>query len=86
MLRALLEPALLFGSPFAAYALYLALRLKYPFEVAHWTQSALSTLALIGLAAAVGGIFLFGILADRRQGAYIPAHIENGQLTPGSIQ
>ena len=33
MWRAILEPALLFGSPFAAYALYLGLRRRYPFEV-----------------------------------------------------
>jgi len=46
MLRAILEPALLFGSPFAAYVIYLALRRKFPFEMEHWSHSAISTLAL----------------------------------------
>jgi hypothetical protein len=86
MWRVVLEPALLFGSPFAAYAIYLALRLKYPFEVEHWSRSAVSTLALIGLAVAVAGVFAFGLFAERRHGAYVPAHVENGQIVPGRIQ
>ncbi len=86
MLRAFLEPALLFGSPFAAYAIYLALRLRYPFEVAYWTQSAVATLVLVGLAIAVAGVFTIGVFAKRGQGAYVPAHVENGQIVPGRIQ
>lgn len=86
MWRALLEPALLFGSPFAAYAIFLALRRKYPFEMAHWSKSAISSLILIGLALAVLGVFVIGIFADRRHGAYVPAHIENGRIAPGRIQ
>jgi hypothetical protein len=86
MWRIILEPALLFGSPFAAYAIYLALRRKYPFEVEHWTRSALSTLVLAGLATAVAGVFAFGLFAERGRGAYVPAHIENGRIEPGRIQ
>lgn len=86
MLRAVLEPALLFGSPFAAYAIYLTLRLRYPFEVAYWSQSAIATLALAGLAIAVAGIFTIGVFAKRSEGAYIPAHIENGEIVPGRLQ
>ncbi len=86
MWRAILEPTLLFGSPFAAYAAYLALRQKYPFEVEHWSRSAVSTLVLAGLAIAVAGVFVFGIFAPRNQGAYVPAHVENGQIVPGRIQ
>jgi hypothetical protein len=36
--RAVLEPLALFLSPFAVYALYLALRARYPLEVEHWTR------------------------------------------------
>lgn len=86
MWRTIMEPALLFGSPFAAYALYLALRRKYPFEVEHWSRSAVSTLALAGLAIAVAGVFAIGIFAPRSRGAYIPAHVENGRIVPGRIQ
>ncbi len=86
MLREILEPALLFGSPFAAYAIYLALRLQSPFEVEHWSRSAVSTLALAGLAIAVAGVFAIGLFAPRSQGAYVPALVENGQIVPGRIQ
>ncbi len=86
MWRVILEPALLFGSPFLAYVVYLLLREKYPFEVEHWTHGAVSTLVLVGLAVTVAGTLLIGIFAERRHGAYIPAHIENGAIAPGHIQ
>lgn len=86
MWRVIIEPALLFGAPFAAYAAYLALRRRYPFAVDYWTHSVVSTLVLVGLATAVAGVLLIGIFADRRHGAYVPAHIENGRLVPGRLQ
>ncbi|SFK11239.1 DUF6111 family protein [Methylocapsa palsarum] len=86
MWRVLLEPALLFGSPFAAYAVYLALRRTYPFALDHWTRGAVSTLTLAGLIIAATGMLAFGIFAERHQGAYAPAHIENGTLVPGRLQ
>lgn len=86
MWRVILEPALLFGSPFVAYAIYLVLRRKYPFTVEHWTHGAVSTLALAGLLIAVTGMLAFGIFAERHKGAYTPAHIENGKLAPGRLQ
>ena len=45
-----------------------------------------SNLTLVGLVVAVIGMLAFGIFADRRFGAYVPAHIENGVLVPGHIQ
>ncbi len=86
MLRAILEPALLFLSPFVAYAVYLYLRNHYPFAVDHWTRSAVSSLALAGLAIAVAGLFLLGFFSERHRGAYVPAHIEDGRLIPGHIE
>jgi hypothetical protein len=86
MWRAILEPALLFASPFAAYTIYLVLRRNYPFAMEHWTKSAVSTLTLAGLAIAVTGMIAYGILAPRHEGAYVPAHIENGKLVPGRMQ
>lgn len=86
MWRAILEPLLLFASPFAVFAIYLVLRRKYPFTVEHWTKGAVSSLTLAGLAVAVLGMLTFGIFAPRHEGAYIPAHIENGRLVPGRLQ
>ncbi|WOJ90176.1 DUF6111 family protein [Methylocapsa polymorpha] len=86
MWRIMLEPALLFASPFVVYLIYLALRRTYPFAVDHWTHSAVSSLALAGLVIAVAGMLAFGIFAVRHEGAYVPAHIENGRLVPGRLQ
>ena len=86
MWRAILEPALLFALPFAAYTIYLVLRQNYPFAVEHWTKGAVSTLTLAGLAIAVAGMIAFGIFAPRHEGAYVPAHIENGKIVPGRMQ
>jgi Family of unknown function (DUF6111) len=86
MLRAILEPLGLFLIPFAAFAVYLVLRLRYPLAIEHWTRGRVSTMTLIGLAIAVAGLFVFGVTAPRGHGTYVPAHVENGQLVPGRIQ
>jgi hypothetical protein len=86
MLRALLEPVALFLAPFIAFALYLALRARYPLAVEHWTRGRVSTLTLTGLVIAALGMFLFGLAAPRGHGTYVPAHVENGQLIPGHIE
>ncbi|HXW72543.1 MAG TPA: DUF6111 family protein [Methylocella sp.] len=86
MWRAVLDPILLLSSPFAAYAVFLFIRNKYPFRVEHWKKGAVSTLTLAGLAIAASGMLAFGLLAPRHKGAYVPAHIENGRLVPGHLQ
>ena len=84
--RTVLEPLALFLSPFAVYALYLALRARYPLEIEHWTRGRVSIMTLIGLAAAVLGFIAINAFAPRGRGAYVPAHIENGVLVPGRIE
>ncbi|MGA2045085.1 MAG: DUF6111 family protein [Roseiarcus sp.] len=86
MVRAVLEPTLLFLSPFLAFALYLAARARYPLAVEHWTRGRVSTLTLVGLAIAVLGMIAFGLTAPRGRGVYVPAHIDNGELVPGHIK
>jgi hypothetical protein len=86
MLRVLLEPALLFAVPFAAYILYMTVRRRYPFAVEAWSHSRVASLALAGLAVAVVGMILLGAFAHRERGAYVPARIENGQLVPGRFE
>lgn len=84
--RTLLEPLALFLSPFAAYAVYLTLRARYPLEIGHWTTGRVSVLTLMGLAAAVLGLVTLNLLAPRGHGTYVPAHQENGVLVPGRIE
>jgi Family of unknown function (DUF6111) len=84
--RTLFEPLALFLSPFAAYAVYLILRARYPLEIGHWTSGRVSILTLLGLAAAVLGLVTLNLLAPRGHGTYVPAHEENGVLVPGRIE
>ena len=86
MSREILEPLALFLSPFAAYAIYLALRARYPLEVEHWTGGRVSILALVGLVAALCGLAALNLFAPRGHGVYVPAHEENGALVPGHIE
>ena len=66
--RTLFEPLALFLSPFAAYAVYLVLRARYPLEVDHWTSGRVSVLTLLGLAAAVLGLVTLNLVAPRGHG------------------
>ena len=86
MAREVLEPLALFLAPFAAYALYLLLRARYPLEVEHWTGFRVSVMTLIELAAAVLGLVLLDAFAPRGQGVYVPAHEQNGVLVPGRFE
>ena len=86
MLRGLFDAGGLFLVPFVAYALFLALRRRYPFVLDSWTQGPVATLVVAGLALAVAGVLLTGFFANRHKGAYVPAHIEKGRLVPGRME
>jgi len=84
--RAAIEPLVLFLSPFAVYAVYLAIRARYPLEVEHWTRGRVSVMTLVGLAAAVLGLVAVNAFAPRGRGVYVPAHVEKGMLVPGRFE
>ncbi len=86
MWRVIIQPALLFVTPFVAYALFLLASRRWPFVAEQWTRGVVSWLAIAGLLASVLGMIVFGVLYPRSQGAYVPAHIENGRLAPGRFQ
>lgn len=84
--RTVLEPLVLFLSPFAVYAAYLAFRARYPLEVEYWTRGRVSVMVLVGLAAAVVGLVAINAVAPRGRGVYVPAHVENSVLVPGRFE
>ncbi len=86
MLRGLLKAVWLFLLPFALYALALTLTRRFPPLRQLWRDGPIARLILTGLALAIGCILLDGILARRHLGAYVPAHLENGQLIKGHIE
>jgi len=84
--RTLLESLALFFAPFAVFALYLALQLRYPLAIEHWSRSRVAALSLMGLGAVLAGLLLLDALAPRGLGRYVPAHLENGVLVPGKFE
>jgi hypothetical protein len=85
MWRVIVETALLFALPFALYAAFHLVQMRWPFVAAFWTRGTVSGLAIAGLVVAIGGILFVG-LSPREQGTYLPAHIENGKLAPGRFE
>jgi hypothetical protein len=86
MWRVIVETALLFGTPFAAYVLFHLLQRRWPFVSELWTGGVLSTLTIVGLAVAIAGFVALAIYFPPHQGTYEPAHIEGGRLKPGRFK
>jgi hypothetical protein len=85
MWRAVLETLALFSLPFVFYVILQALLLRWPFVAELWSRGVVSTLAIAGLLVAVFGFLALGF-STRQQGAYVPAHIENGRVAPGRFE
>jgi hypothetical protein len=87
MMRTILTEGALFVSPFVAYVLFVWLRGG---SVAHptlWTLRALSWLMIIALLGVIAGLVAMAKYGGAPPGStYIPAHIENGRLVPGTIK
>jgi hypothetical protein len=44
------------------------------------------SLSIIGLALLVASFIWLGLTANKNQGIYVPAHMENGKLVPAEIK
>lgn len=84
--RALLDVMIPFLLPFAGYALFLALRRRYPFVASAWRRGPVAALVVGGLALAVLSLLAAGLFWPRGRGGYVPAHVENGLLVPGRMR
>ena len=85
MWRAMIETALLFLAPSIAYALFNLLRWRWPFVAELWRGRVVSWLVVAGLVAAIAGVVALGQMR-LQQGAWTPAHVENGRLQPGQFE
>lgn len=85
MWRAIAESALLFLVPFIAYALFHLLQRRWPFVRELWHGRIVSLLTIAGLIIAIVGMLALG-LSRLNQGAYVPAHVEDGKLKPGRFE
>ena len=85
MLRRVLEEFGLFLIPFGFFLLYLVLAGRNPLRRAHWDRG-LVVLTLAGLAVVIGSLVYEGLFSERRPGGYVPTHMENGRLVPGTFR
>lgn len=85
MWRAFLESALLFLTPFFAYVAFQLLQRRWPFVAELWHGRIVTALTIAGLILAIAGMVTVAFVW-REQGAYVPAHVENGRLVPGRFE
>jgi Family of unknown function (DUF6111) len=85
MIRAIFEETLLFFLPFAAFALYLIIRRRNPFQWTAWSEQTI-WLAIAGAACIIVALLAAGLTADRQTGPFQPTHVENGRVVPGQFR
>jgi glucan phosphoethanolaminetransferase (alkaline phosphatase superfamily) len=82
----LFENWLLFFLPFAIYAIWLYVTKRSPFLRRNWKKHPVILLSVIGAVLFVAGLFAIAYEAGLDpNSAYVPAHMENGQLVPGKM-
>ncbi|MET0605870.1 MAG: DUF6111 family protein [Beijerinckiaceae bacterium] len=85
MTRIILEVVLFFVIPFVAFAGWLVASRQPVMSKESW-EGAGGWLSIVGAAIVVASLVWLGFTAERRSGAYEPAHIENGVIVPGRTQ
>lgn len=85
-----LWPALI---PIALYLLWRVIWLKRrntrngePGERASWISGAWGWVAIASLLMLIASFLMLGLSAHRRDGVYVPPHVEGGRLIDGDIE
>jgi hypothetical protein len=87
MIRPVLTELALFLTPFAIYAVYLWATRAGVLHPESWPLQTLSWLTITALALMLGSFIVLAQGGGEPPGsAYVPAHIENGRLVPGTTK
>jgi len=87
MIRPILTEIALFLTPFAIYAAFLVATRNGILQPSAWTMPRLAGLLIAALILVVGSFLLLAQFSGAPPGsAYVPAHIENGKLVPGTTR
>ena len=87
MIRTVLTEGALFLGPFVAYAIFLWATRAGVIDPRAWTPPVLTWLTIIALVAVIAGFVAVAEFSGARPGStYVPAHIENGRLVPGTTK
>jgi len=87
MIRPILTEIALFLTPFAIYTAFLVATRNGILQPSAWTMPRLAGLLIAALILVVGSFLLLAQFSGAPPGsAYVPAHIENGKLVPGTTR
>jgi hypothetical protein len=87
MIRTVFTEGVLFLSPFGAYAIFLWATRAGVIDLNSWRPRVLAGLTIVALTAVIAGLVAIAEFSGARPGSvYIPAHIENGRLVPGTTK
>ena len=87
MIRPVLTELALFLLPFVAYAIYLWATQAGVLHPESWPLSTLMGLTIVALVLMAGSFIVLAQWGGEPAGSeYIPAHIENGKLVPGTTK
>lgn len=85
MIRRILFETLLFLLPFVLYGVYW--RLSKRSETAPAAAHPWSVLFISGLVLVAASFVIWGVTeGSGRQGVYVPPHLENGRVVPGTVE
>jgi hypothetical protein len=85
MIRVILTEGVLFLLPFLAFGLLLVLQRRRVLDIEHWSGPTV-WLAMAGLLLVLGSFIYKGFIAERPEGAFEPAHMQNGEFVPGRFK
>lgn len=87
MIRPIFTEIALFVLPFVLYALYLWATRAGVFDPTAWTVPVLSWLTIAALTLVIASFLLIAHFSGAPPGStYVPAHIEDGRLVPGTTK
>jgi Family of unknown function (DUF6111) len=85
--RTFLTEVVLFLTPFVLYAVFLWTTKAGALTRESWPLRQVLTLAIVALMLVLGSFIYFAHYTGAPPGStYVPAHIENGKLVPGTVK
>lgn len=85
MMRTVLTEIGIFLIPFTVYALFLAATRSGLFARSSWPVAIVARLALVAIVLVIAGLIgLAHFSGAPPDSTYVPAHVENGKLVPGT--
>jgi hypothetical protein len=85
MIRPVFTELALFAAPFVAYALFLWATREGVLDVSSWPLPRLMWLTIAALVLVIASLLALAEFGGSPPGStYVPAHLENGRLVPGT--